>query len=375
MRILIAGHTLGPIGGVQAYERDLASWLLERGHSPIVYATELGDAARQILGRTIPVTDDLRSVAAPVDVIHGDSPVETMAALLHFPNTPALFVCHGWGSLERTTPHFPRILRYVAVDDTCADRLLLREAVPPDKLSVLLNAVDVETFRQRAPLPAEPRRAVVFGNTAHELTFLPAIREACRRRSIDVEVVGAAAGRATPSPESILGDYDVAFAKAKCAMEAMACGLAVILCDRAGLGGMVRSAELDRLRRLNFGMRTLQKPLTTETILEELALYDPGDARRVSDRIRETASSDALHESLLSLYESVVDEHARNGSNGDWLAESRAASAFLHTLAIRERRQEGGMWMLAKATQRVLQMPVVGPVGTRLLRWLAPERR
>jgi len=133
MRVLIAGQTLGPIGGVQTYERDLASWLLDHGHSPVVYATELGDAARQLLGRSIPVTDDLRSIAAPIDVIHGDSAVETMAALLHFPNTPALFVCHGWGSLERTTPHFPRILRYVAVDDTCADRLLLREAIPPDK--------------------------------------------------------------------------------------------------------------------------------------------------------------------------------------------------------------------------------------------------
>jgi hypothetical protein len=112
--------------------------------------------------------------------------------------------------------------------------------------------------------------------------------------------------------------------------------------------------------------------LTTETILAELALFDADDARRVSDRIRETASSDALHESLLSLYESVIDEHA--GANSDWLAESRAASAFLHDLAIRERRREGRMWMLANAAQRVLQMPVVGPAATRLLRWLTSER-
>jgi len=241
-------------------------------------------------------------------------------------------------------------------------------------VTVLLNAVDIATFRQRTPLPATPRRAVIFGNTAHELTFLPVIREACLRLSIELDVIGAAANSSAPSPESILGNYDVAFAKAKCAMEAMACGLAVILCDRAGVGGMVRSAEFDRLRRLNFGMRTLQKPLTTETILAELALYDVDDARRVSDRIRETAPSDALHESLLSLYESVIDEHARAASNGDWPAESRAASAFLHALAIRERRREGRMWMLANAAQRVLQMPVVGPVGTRILRWLTRDR-
>jgi len=373
MRVLIAGHSLSEIGGVQTYERDLASWLLARGHSPIVYGTELGDVARELVRRTIPVTDDLRSIAAPIDVIHGDSPLETMTALLHFPETPALFVCHGWGSLAAITPRFPRIVHYVAVDDTCADRLLLREGIPPEKVSVMLNAVDIDAFRQRVPLPAKPRRAVVFSNVAHELTFLPVIREACRRASIDLEVIGAVAGTSAVHPEAILGDYDIAFAKAKCAMEAMACGLAVILCDVAGIGGMVRSTDLDRLRRLNFGVRALGKPLSADTIQAELARYDPDDARLVSDRIRETAPSDALHESLLAMYESVIAEHARSGVKGDWLAESRAASAFLHDLARKERQRERDTWTLAKASHRVLHMPVIGPVSGRLLRWLIPR--
>ena len=137
-----------------------------------------------------------------------------------------------------------------------------RAGVPPERISVLLNAVDASVFRQREALPARPRRAVVFGNLAHELTFLPPIREACRRAAIELDVVSASAGSAVPHPEAILGGYDLAFAKAKCAMEAMACGLAVILCSEAGLGGMVRSGDFDRLRRLNFGIRALQKPLT-----------------------------------------------------------------------------------------------------------------
>ncbi len=368
MRVLIAGHSLGEIGGVQRYERDLATWLLACGHAPVVYATELGDAARQLDAKTIPVVDNLRTITAPVDIIHGDSAVETMAALLHFPNTPAIFVSHGWENLGRTTPRFPRILRYVAVDDTCADRLLTREGIAPEKISVLLNAIDVGSFPQREPLPAKPRRAVVFGNLAHELTFLPAIREACRRESIELDVVGASAGTAVTNPESILGGYDLSFAKAKCAMEAMACGLAVILCSQSGVGGMVRSADFDRLRRLNFGIRTLQKPLSVETFLAELALYDADDARAVSDRIRSTASSDDLHESLLSTYESVIEEHA--GISADPIAESRAAAAFLHDLALRDRYRERSLWTLAKASQRVLRMPVVGPAATRALRWL-----
>jgi hypothetical protein len=368
MRVLIASHSLAEVGGVQTYERDLAGWLIARGHSVVVYSTRLGEAARQFALRTIPVTDDLRSIAAPVDVIHGDSALETMTALLQFPDAPAIFVCHGWGPVGRNTPHFPRIFRYFTVDDTCLDRLLLCEAIPPEKVSVLLNAVDVTAFRQRAPLPPRPRRAVVFGNAAHELTFLPVIRDACRRAAMDLDVVGAFSGTAVMNPESILGNYDVAFAKAKCAIEAMACGLAVVLCDAPGVGGMVRSDDLDRLRRLNFGLRTLQKPLTAETILEELGRYDPDDARLVSDRVRQTASSDDLHQSLLEIYQSVIEENAR--AVRDPLAESRAAASFLHQLAVEQRGPDGEIWRLAKTSQRALRMPLIGPVATRLLRWL-----
>jgi len=374
VRVLIAGHSLGEMGGVQRYERDLALWLLRRGHSPVVYGTELGVAARELTRLTIPVTDDLRTIAAPIDVIHGDSPVETMAALLHFPDTPALFVCHGWGHVARTTPHFPRVIRYVAVDDTCADRLLLREGVAPEKVSVLLNGVDIDAFRQRAPLPPRPRRAVVFGNLAHELTFVPVLRNACRQMSIELDVVSASAGTAVPDPESILGQYDIAFAKAKCAIEAMACGLAVILCGDSGIGGMVRSADLDQLWRLNFGIRTLRKPLTEETILAELALYDPDDARAVSDRIRATAPTEALHQSLLALYETVIEEYARVRTEGDRLAENRAAAMFLHDLSVRDRYREVHLWKLAKAAQRFLEMPVVGRVASPLFRLLIGRR-
>ncbi|MEA2328129.1 MAG: hypothetical protein QOJ84_2769 [Bradyrhizobium sp.] len=373
MRVLIAGQWLDDIGGVQTYERDLASWLLAGGHSVVIFSARFGKAAHELNRRSIPVTDDLRTITAPIDVIHGDSPLETMAALLHFSDTPAIFVCHGWGRLTRTGPHFPRILRYVAVDDTCADRLLLREGIAPEKVSVILNGVDLDAFQQRGPLPAKPRRAVVFGNAAHELTFLPMIREACRRASIDLDVVSGMAGTAVSDPQSILGRYDLAFAKAKCAMEAMACGLAVVLCDDTGVGGMVRAADLDRLRRLNFGIRSLQKPLSVDTILEELALYDADDARSVSNSIRQAASSTGLHQSLFSLYQAVVEEHSRTGGDGR-LAESQAAAAFLQRLALQEHQRWDDFWSLGKAAQRMLKIPVVGPLARRAIRRLAPRR-
>jgi hypothetical protein len=101
---------------------------------------------RQFDALTIPV-DDLRTITAPIDIIHGDSAVETMAALLHFRGTPAIFVCHGWEVSRHIAPSFPRILRYIAVDDTCADRLLTRDGIACDTVSV----------RRLESRPTEPR--------------------------------------------------------------------------------------------------------------------------------------------------------------------------------------------------------------------------
>lgn len=54
----------------------------------------------------------------------------------------------------------------------------------------------------------------------------------------------------------MLGGYDLVFAKARCALEAMAVGCAVVLCDVGGLGPLVTRAQVQHLRRWNFGRRT-----------------------------------------------------------------------------------------------------------------------
>ena len=56
------------------------------------------------------------------------------------------------------------------------------------------------------------------------------------------------------------------------------------------------------------------------------------------------------------------------------VVESRAAAAFLHALAVGDRHRERSLWTLAKASQRVLRMPVVGPAATWALRRLIRRR-
>src|SRR6202022_3960467 len=112
---------------------------------------------------------------------------------------------------------------------------------------------------------------------------------------------GESAGTAVASPESILGHYDIVFAKARAAMEAMASGAAVVLCDFAGVGPAVTSANFESLPPLNFGFEALTGPLTATAVLEQIRLYDPEDAARVSARLRSVASLEKAAGNLCSI--------------------------------------------------------------------------
>jgi Glycosyltransferase Family 4 len=331
VRVLLTNHELVHRAGSQLYLADLAARLLARGHSPVVYSPRLGRVAEALRLATIPVVDRLDAIGEPPELIHGQHHLETLKALLHFPGVPALFVCHGWLPWEEVPPRFPRILRYLAVDLVTRERLVSERGIPPDQVAVILNFVDLARFRPRGPLPPAPRRALVLSNQASEQTFLPAIREACSRFGIDVAVAGIASGLPADRPEDLLPGYDLVFAKARAALEAMAVGAAVVLCDQTGAGPLVMSGNFDRLRPLNFGLRTLSHPVEPEFLASQIERYDAADAAEVARRIRATAGLEDAVDRILELYDRVIAEHRRQGSPSPE-AESRATADYLHWL-------------------------------------------
>ena len=328
LRILLTNITLASRSGTEINIRDIATGLLARGHRPIVYSTRLGEIAEEIRAATVPVVDDLARVGIAPDVIHGHHHPETMTALLHFPGVPAIFFCHDWMGWHDSPPCFPRIRRYVAVDDTNRDRLVLEHGIPEERVRVILNSVDLGRFQPRAPLPSRPGCALVFSHYAREDAGLGIVRTACARAGLALDVVGDGVGRPVTRPETILGAYDLVFARGRCALEALAVGAAVVLCGTAGMGPMVTSVELDRLRRSNLGRRCLRAPLAVERLEREIARYDAGDAARVSERIRATAGLADQLDTLVALYEEVIGEAGRAGPS-DAAAEGRAAAAYL----------------------------------------------
>ena len=337
LRILITNNTLDARAGSELYVRDLALALLKRGHQPIAYSPRLGAVAAELRAATVPVIDNLAALGVAPDLIHGQHHLETMTALLRFPNTPALHYCHGWLPWEETPLRHPRILRYVAVDQVCRERLIAEGGIAPARVVQLLNFVDLARFQPRAPLPPKPQRALFFSNYVGESPQLRAVREACSQAGLSLEVMGLTAGAACAQPENELGKYDLVFAKARSALEALAIGNAVILCDPTsltGFGGMVTSAELDRWRPLNFGIRTITQPLTSANVLAAIQSYDASDALRVSAAIRATASLDEAVTNLIALYHEVIAEHVA-ATEPSYEAAARAEATYLRWLSSR----------------------------------------
>jgi glycosyltransferase involved in cell wall biosynthesis len=361
LKILITNAYLATYGGTQVVVRDLACELSRQGHQVMVYCPERGAVADEIRSHGIAVAHTLTSVNAVPDIIHGQFHLPAMEALLRFPAVPAIYVSHAATGAADEAFYFPRVLRYVAVDERCRKRLENTPGIPHERIQVILNAVDLERFQKRGPLPASPRRALIFSNNAGEFTHVPAVRKACRQAGLDLDVVGLSSGNATAEPETILPRYDIVFAKARCALEAMAVGTAVVLCDAPGLGPMVSTRDFDRLRAMNFGAGVLDKPLHADSIRTEINRYNPHDAAQVCARVRNEAGLVEAARSWVKVYGDVIEEFGPIAKNED--AEFESLVAYLRKPGFDDRVE----WE-RQQLKKLRSIPLVGDDIFRLAR-------
>lgn len=327
LKILITNIAMRSRTGTEMYIRDLGMELLRQGHRPVVYTTKIGTMAEEIRRATVPVIDDLDNIGFVPDIIHGHHIQETMTALLRFPRVPAVFVCHDWSAWHDVPPIFPRVHYFIAVDETCKDRLECEFGIPESKIKVIHNFVNMALFKPRPkPLPGKPQRALIFSNNSSANSHVDTIKRACKQRGITIDVVGKQSGFATNQPEQLLPNFDMVFAKGKSALEAMAVGAAVVLCDKCGAGPMITAKELDLLRRYNFGRRVLDKPITVDYLLSQIDRYDSSDATVVSQKIRSTSDDETAIENLIELYLQVIQIEQDRSDQKDYEAELVAAS-------------------------------------------------
>lgn len=306
MNILITNLWLHDYAGTEVYVRDLAITLKRIGFQVDVYTPYIGFIGRDMRKMGINVVDSVDDIKNIPNIIHGHHKV-VMDVINKFHEVPVVYFCHS-GNLEQEEPVIhPNIKKYVAVDEFCMERLRNKKIADAQ---IIYNWVDTNKLKQKEKINDIPSKALIFSNKfPKEKVWV--IQKACDEMKIQLDFLGSEYGNSNMNPETILGNYDIVFAKAKCAMEAMACGCAVILHDYAGLGEMIVPSNFEHARKYNFGFKLL-RPVSASgkmnRIGKEIKRYNAVEVKMVSDRIREEASFDKSLQQIITLYNQIVNK-------------------------------------------------------------------
>ena len=307
MNILLTNIWISNYGGTEVYIRDLSVYLYKNGHGVEVYSPNLGQVAREIASNGINIVDSIEGLVNTPDLIHAQHYTPTLDVISKFPGVPVVYFLHDRIHLIDNPPRYSRIKKYVAVDYNCLDKLTIDNNINKEKTTVIYNWVDTSVFKLRTKFAKKPRRALVFSNNTSFDGFFKTIKEACDELNIEVHGIGIHFGNSHSSPEKILHNYDIVFAKAKCAMEGIATGAAVILCDKTGLGQLVTTDNIDQCRRFNFGMKLLTKPITKDKLIVEINKYNSDESQKVTDKLRNDATLESAMIKIIKLYHEIID--------------------------------------------------------------------
>ena len=326
LTVLITNIAFAFRSGTEIVVDQIARGLNRRGHRPIVFASYIGGGLTEGLRRSgIAVVDRLNQIGCTPDLIHGQHNVTTVMALAAFPRTPALFSCHDFDAPKDRAPLLPRIRRYIAVDDSCRERLV-RDGAPLDRIEVVYNAVDLDQYRHRGPLPRRPERALVLTKGTEHLAV---VRSAAATAGLALDELGPGTGALVDDLPARLPAYDIVIATARMAKEAIAAGCAVVVCDHRGFAGLATTDVLDEWRRHNFGRRILAQPTTEDRLVNAFAGYDADDAARVSALLRAQDDLESHIDRLETIYNSILDDADAIDPEGDLEALAPFLENFL----------------------------------------------
>ena len=284
--VLLMNFVLSKRTGAELYVSELGQALSRQGLCVGFMAVWQGSLSEELRSSGFAVHRSPVGVAAPKAII-ANSALDAMLAMRFFPMSPIIFICHNHApGLSQIGP-YAVIDRYLAVSSVC-EQSLLDVGVPLAHIARTRNFVDLERFVPRNSAPDRLRKAVIFSNYAKETNYVPAVRQACLQRGITLDVIGLGVGAPISAPETVLGSYDLAFCKARAAIEALASGCAVVLCDFTGVGPMVSTAKFQELSTMNFGAEALEGPHDPGFIGVQIDRYDPEDALLVKQLARKT---------------------------------------------------------------------------------------
>jgi hypothetical protein len=383
-RVLLVTIVLSGRTGTEVVCCETARGLRARGHNVSIYAQRDGATAGHLRAEGFEVVTDLAALSTTPDIVQANQTYPLLEAVGRFSAVPAISICHDATAWFNEPIDLPSIGRHVAVDRACRDRIAARLPHHAERIEVLHNAVDLDRFQQRGPLPAKPKRALIIAKNTRDLDPIVA---ACRRRAIEFDVVGSAVGREMGDLPRRLHETDLVFATARSALEAIAVGCAVIVIDGRGLAGLATADTVASWREDNFGRRLLSRAIAVDSIAAEIDRYDPGDARSASDFVRRNSSLDryldrleAVHREAIAAPRAILADDERSyrlAQAGRALVEAYIAQSEIDWTKAMQARERDFAKRLAdyEASAQIRETELRAELEQRTRTWEAAFRR
>ncbi|MGC1497524.1 MAG: glycosyltransferase family 4 protein [Sulfitobacter sp.] len=319
-KILITQRELKNFGGSEFFAIEVARALKNRGCEVAIYCPSPGKLANIVTPSGIPVCETPDAVPFVPDVIHGQHHLPTMAALAQFPGVPAIYCWHGARPWVENPPIHPRIRFHVVTSARMAPRLATETGTPEDRVVTIPNFVDLERFSRVRKTSDRPTRAVLYGQAGFNTAELAMLEDACAANDISLDKVGYAYGNPRPRPEYFLPDYDIAFSIGRCAIEAMACGCAVIPIVPQLAGSLITLDTFDDWAASNFSPRYYRSAniMDAEWLRREVALITAQGVQQVTQKVRNEHAIDPAIDAFEALYERAMQADAPKGSGAEF---------------------------------------------------------
>jgi len=343
MRILMTQRRLIEPGGSELFCAEVAIELRRRGHDVAVFSPRIGDIAMMMFANGVQVKSRLADLPWKPDVIHGQHHLQAVAALGYFPDTPAIYYCHGVTPWVERIPIHRRIRRYVMMCEWMVTTTVTEHGLAPERVTFIPNGVNTERFSRVRQVKERPERALIFGNNE-----IPAevarLETACRKLNITLDKIGKPYGDPAPRPEAFLADYDLVFAIGRCAVEALASGCAVIPVIPGLAGELIDPGNFDRYAFSNFSPRyyTSGQQVTNAWLASQLSGYSRANVEAVCARVRGERTIRRAVDALENIYaEAIRHPVERDGSaEGEFAAYLEYLSSEVDELWLKTQRPD-----------------------------------
>lgn len=363
MRVLLTNHELARRTGTELLTAELAVELRSRGHQIAVFTWALGEVAARVTAAGVSVVDDPARIPFRPDIIHGQHHLTTMAALAAWPGVPGLFFCHGVQPFDEFPPRHPRLRRYLSMAAINNEWLAQAATTTADKVATVPNWFDPARFVTVRHPGSPAHAAALYSNRFRPGPQFEAVRDACRRQGLSLTGLGHGFGSPVKSPETELPEFAVVFATGRSALEALACGCAVIPLDAAaGLGPAVTPDTFDEHRNRNWCV--YRKPTDVETADVEAALasLDPAATADVTRRVRQELTLAQGASALESQYTAVLEESAKEADRSAVHPppiEAAALVEYFRFLAARTRENDTAFADARRAARQAEKLPAL----------------